>query len=96
MKRSDLSKIIGGSLMVVSLVILPSTLPSSAQSNTSPDTGRTNTTPRSDVYNTNRDRDRDADWGWLGLLGLTGLLGLIPRKQEERVHYNTTPTSDHR
>src|SRR3712207_4675558 len=27
------------------------------------------------------DRDDDRDWGWLGLLGLGGLLGLMPRKR---------------
>lgn len=95
MKRSDLSKVIGASVMAAGLVILPATLPASAQSSTSPNTDSTNTTtttPRSDVYNT--DYDRNVDWGWLGLLGLTGLLGLIPRKREETVHYNSTTTSD--
>ena len=95
MKRSDLSKVIGASMMAAGLVILPATLPASAQSNTSPNTDSTNTTtttPRADVYNT--DVDRNSDWGWLGLLGLTGLLGLIPRKREEKVNYNTTSTGD--
>ncbi|HLO52455.1 MAG TPA: WGxxGxxG family protein [Kamptonema sp.] len=94
MKRSDLSKVIGASVMAAGLVILPATLPASAQSSTSPtttdSTDTTTTTPRADVYNT----DRDVDWGWLGLLGLTGLLGLIPRKREETVHYNSTSTTD--
>ena len=26
------------------------------------------------------DRDRDANWGWLGLLGLLGLFGLAGRR----------------
>jgi hypothetical protein len=26
------------------------------------------------------DRDRDANWGWLGLLGLLGLIGLTGRR----------------
>jgi hypothetical protein len=30
----------------------------------------------------------------LGLLGLSGLLGLIPRKREENVRYTTTTTGD--
>lgn len=94
MKSSDLSKVIGASVMAAGLVILPATLPASAQSNTSPNTDSTTTTtttPRADVYDA--DIDNDFDWGWLGLLGLTGLLGLIPRKQQETVHYNST-TSD--
>ena len=31
-------------------------------------------------------RDDDRDWGWLGLLGLGGLLGLMPRKRVPVVH----------
>ena len=32
------------------------------------------------------ERDNDRDWGWLGLLGLGGLLGLMPRKRVPVVH----------
>jgi hypothetical protein len=32
------------------------------------------------------DRDNDRDWGWVGLLGLAGLLGLMPRKRVPVVH----------
>ena len=32
------------------------------------------------------ERDNDHDWGWLGLLGLGGLLGLMPRKRVPVVH----------
>lgn len=32
------------------------------------------------------DRDQDRDWGWIGLLGLGGLLGLMPRKRVPVVH----------
>jgi hypothetical protein len=34
------------------------------------------------------ERDDDRDWGWLGLLGLGGLLGLMPRKRVPVVHEN--------
>ena len=35
-------------------------------------------------YGTQRTDDNDQDWGWVGLLGLTGLLGL--RRRREEVH----------
>ena len=93
MKRSDLSKAIGAGIIAAGLAIAPAHLPASAQTDTTGGTNSTTTTttPRSDVYNT--ETDRDFDWGWLGLLGLSGLLGLIPRKREENVRYTTT-TSD--
>ena len=95
MKRSDLSKAIGAGILAAGLAMVPGNLPASAQTDTTGGTtGGTNstttttTTPRSDVYNA--ETDRDFDWGWLGLLGLSGLLGLIPRKREENVRYTTT------
>lgn len=97
MKRSDLSKAIGAGIIAAGLAIAPAHLPASAQTDTTggttPGTNNTTTTtiPRSDGYNA--ETDRDFDWGWLGLLGLTGLFGLIPRKREENVRYTTT-TSD--
>ncbi|MEG4250027.1 WGxxGxxG family protein [Microcoleus sp. AT3-A2] len=93
MKRSDLSKAIGAGIIAAGLAIAPAHLPASAQTDTTPGTNNTTTTttPRSDVYTA--ETDRDFDWGWLGLLGLSGLLGLIPRKREENVRYTNT-TSD--
>ncbi|MEG4048214.1 MULTISPECIES: WGxxGxxG family protein [unclassified Microcoleus] len=93
MKRSDLSKAIGAGIIAAGLALAPAHLPASAQTDTTGGTNNTTTTttPRSDVYNA--ETDRDFDWGWLGLLGLSGLLGLIPRKREENVRYTTT-TSD--
>jgi hypothetical protein len=86
MKRSDLSKAIGAGIIVAGLAILPAHLPASAQTNTASGTNsRDTTTPRSDVYSA--ENDRDFDWGWLGLLGL---LGLMPRKREENVRCTTT------
>ncbi|MEG4070554.1 WGxxGxxG family protein [Microcoleus sp. Pol11C2] len=92
MKRSDLSKAIGAGIIAAGLAIAPAHLPASAQTDTTGGTNNTTTTttPRSDVYNA--ETDRDFDWGWLGLLGLSGLLGLIPRKREENVRYTTTTT----
>ena len=97
MKRSDLSKAIGAGIIAAGLALAPAHLPASAQTDTTGGTTSgtnsttTTTTPGSDVYNA--ETDRDFDWGWLGLLGLSGLLGLIPRKREENVRYTTT-TSD--
>ncbi|MCY7385778.1 MAG: WGxxGxxG-CTERM domain-containing protein [Microcoleus sp. CAN_BIN18] len=98
MKRSDLSKAIGAGIIAAGLAIAPAHLPASAQTNTAPgtnsrDSTTTTTTPRSDVYSA--ENDRDFDWGWLGLLGLSGLFGLMPRKHEENVR-STTTTGDHR
>jgi len=92
MKRSDLSKAIGAGIIAAGLALAPAHLPASAQTDTTGGTtGGTNsttttTTPGSDVASA----DNNFDWGWLGLIGLSGLLGLIPRKREENVHYTTT------
>lgn len=95
MNRSYLSKVIGAGIVAAGLTLLPASLPASAQNSTTPNTNNntstTTTSPRSDTYST--DYNRDFDWGWLGLLGLGGLLGLLPRKREEQVRY-TAPTSD--
>ena len=90
MKRSDLSKAIGAGIIAAGLALAPAHLPASAQTDTTGGTtGGTNsttTTTGSDVASA----DNNTDWGWLGLLGLSGLLGLIPRKREENVRYTTT------
>ena len=90
MKRSNLSKAIGTGIIAAGLAIAPAHMPASAQTNTAPGTNRTTTTttPRSDVYNA--ETNRDFDWGWLGLLGLSGLFGLMPKKREETVRHTTT------
>ena len=89
MKRSDLSKAIGAGIIAAGLAIAPAHMPASAQTNTAPGTNSTTTTtPRSDVYNAQT--NRDFYWGWLCLLGLSGLLGLMPKKREENVRYTTT------
>jgi MYXO-CTERM domain-containing protein len=89
MKRSDLSKAIGAGIIAAGLALAPAHLPASAQTDTTGGTNNTTTTTTgSDVASA--DADRDFDWGWLGLLGLSGLFGLIPRKREENVRYTTT------
>jgi hypothetical protein len=83
MKRSNLSKVVGATVLAGSLAFLPLTYSASAQdrTNTSADTSA-----RQDVSNTDTRGDRDFDWGWLGLIGLAGLAGLA-KKREEPVRY---------
>jgi MYXO-CTERM domain-containing protein len=92
MKRSDLSKAIGAGIIAAGLALAPAHLAASAQTDTTGGTtngtNSTTTTTGSDVAGTGT--NRDFDWGWLGLLGLSGLFGLIPRKREENVRYTTT------
>lgn len=96
MKR-NLSKIVGTSLLGLSLATLPVVLPASAQTDTTTSPSTTTTSP-SGTDNTTTDTtrsqgvdynrgDRDFDWGWLGLLGLAGLAGLARPKREENVRY---------
>lgn len=89
MKRSNLSKMLGASLLTVSLATLPAVMPASAQTNSSPNRTDTTTTDtnRSQGVDYNTRGDRDFDWGWLGLLGLAGLAGLARPKREDNVRY---------
>jgi MYXO-CTERM domain-containing protein len=93
MKRSDISKVIGSSILAVGLAITPLIMPASAQSSTS---GDTNTTSRTDNTSTqgvdNRD-NHNFNWGWLGLLGLAGLGGLAKGKRSEPTAYRD-PNAD--
>ncbi|MEH2411888.1 WGxxGxxG family protein [Nostoc sp.] len=84
MKRFNLSKILGSSVLALSLATLPTLLPASAQTTTTPDaTVRDTTTDR-----TATDRNyRDGDWGLLGLLGLFGLFGRKSRRANDTVAY---------
>ncbi|MEH2416855.1 WGxxGxxG family protein [Nostoc sp.] len=86
MKRSNISKILGSSVLALSLATLPTVLPASAQTTTT-------TTPDASVSGTTTDRtatDRnyqDGDWGLLGLLGLFGLFGRKSRRANDTVGY---------
>ncbi|MBD2103749.1 WGxxGxxG family protein [Leptolyngbya sp. FACHB-261] len=87
MKLSDVSKLVGVGALSLSLSVLPSTLPVSAQTNnttTDPNSPTLDSTPLQETDPV--EGDRDFDWGWLGLLGLAGLAGLA-RKKEEPVRY---------
>lgn len=53
---------------------------------------RTTTTQTETRRADNRQEEKpDRDWGWLGLLGLGGLLGLMPRKRVPVVHQANEP-----
>ncbi|MBF2028127.1 MAG: WGxxGxxG-CTERM domain-containing protein [Oscillatoriales cyanobacterium C42_A2020_001] len=83
MKTANLSKVLGLSVLSLSLAVLPVINSASAQDTPAAPSGTTTTTPTTDV-----DNDNDSNWGWLGLLGLAGLAGLAGRKRhDEPVRY---------
>lgn len=79
----------GGSFLALSLAIVSSTLPVSAQATTQTDPVIPTTTVMDD--------DDGFDWGWLGLLGLIGLAGLKGRDRDTTTYATdrttTTPAS---
>jgi len=96
MQRAFLSKSMAALALTLGMIVLPSSLPAHAQA-TSPADPTAPTVPAgssnpsvaspettAQPYNTTTTRERDFDWGWLGLLGLIGLAGLS-RKHEEPV-----------
>lgn len=92
--QSFLAKGIGAGVLALSLSVLPSTLPASAQT-----TDVDPTVPGGTV--TEVETDDGFDWGWLGLLGLIGLAGLKKRDREVDTRYRdrdrvTTSTTDPR
>lgn len=96
MKSNSLVNWMGGSLLALSLAILPSALPASAQTTAPTDT--TTTTPgTTNTVNTDN-TDDGFDWGWLGLLGLIGLAGLKGRDRDTTTTYadrtTTAPASN--
>ena len=84
MKRFNVSKILGSSVLALSLATLPTILPASAQTTSTPDATVTDTTTDSAATDRNY---RDGDWGLLGLLGLFGLFGRKSRKADDNVAY---------
>ncbi|MEH2277810.1 MAG: WGxxGxxG family protein [Nostoc sp.] len=82
MKRFNVSKILGSSVLALSLATLPTVLPASAQTTTTPDASVTDTTTGRTATDGNH---RDGDWGLLGLLGLFGLFGRKSRRGDDIV-----------
>lgn len=90
MKTSRISKLVGASILSLSLGILPSALPASAQNN-DPGTTIDNNTNAPGERVAGEAGDRDFDWGWLGLLGLLGLAGLKGgSKHKNSAQYSTS------
>jgi len=87
MKNSNLSKIAGASLLALSLSLLPSQLPASAQNNNTTTTD--NNKPTLDTTPFQETKNDNNNWGWLGLLGLIGLANLF-RKDEHHEHRHET------
>lgn len=94
MKRDqNLSAAVRASALGFTLLAFAAT-PASAQSNNNngPAGVNNNTVTanreerRDDRREYRGERDNDRDWGWVGLLGLGGLLGLMPRKRVPVVH----------
>lgn len=88
MKNSNLSKIAGASLLALSLSLLPSQLPASAQDNTTTPNNTTTTDNKKPVLDSTpfeETKNDNNNWGWLGLLGLIGLANLF-RKDEHQEH----------
>jgi MYXO-CTERM domain-containing protein len=82
-----MNKFIRASFLALSFMVLPLSLPASAQTGTEP--GRTgNTTTTRTVRG-----DGDRDWGWIGLLGLVGLAGLLRRREEPTRHRTNEPVT---
>lgn len=79
MKRSDISKVIGSSILAVGLAITPLIMPASAQSNSSGDANTTSRTDNTSTQGADTRDNNDFNWGWLGLLGLAGLAGLAKK-----------------
>ncbi|MBD2234301.1 WGxxGxxG family protein [Phormidium tenue] len=90
MKNKSLATWLGTGALAVSLAVLPSILPASAQTNTGGD-GIGTTSDGIDTTTTTNDNDDGFDWGWLGLIGLAGLAGL---KGRDREHDNRTSYAD--
>ena len=88
MKNKSLSTWLGTGALAISLAVLPSTLPASAQVNSDP------VVPGNTVTTVD-DGDDGFDWGWLGLLGLIGLAGLKGRDRDHdtRSSYADRPTT---
>lgn len=96
MKRSNLSNLVGASLLALSLTTLPLSLPASAQNNAqSSPTVVNDNGPVLDSTPFKETKGVVDNWGWLGVLGLLGLLNLFRREPEAMPHtdYRETDTA---
>ncbi|BAY09058.1 WGxxGxxG family protein [Calothrix sp. NIES-2098] len=87
MKHSNLSKVLGSTVLALSLAIVPTVLPASAQTTTNSD-GTTTTTGTTTDRPVTDGNYADGDWGLLGLLGLFGLFGRKSRRNDDTAYSN--------
>jgi hypothetical protein len=80
MKSNFLVKSMGAGVLALSLAMLPSISPASAQ--TAPQTDPVVPGAGTTTTTTADDGNDGFDWGWLGLLGLIGLAGLKGRDSD--------------
>ncbi len=83
MRHIDLQKMTRNGVFALGLAVV-AVSPVAAQPSNARNVNRVETTTRT------VDRDKDTDWGWLGLLGLAGLAGLMPKKRHIEVRDNRT------
>lgn len=82
MKTSQISKMAGVTFLALSLTMLPSALPASAQNNLGENQAPViDTTPLQESEN-----EENGNWGWLGLLGLIGLANLFRKNKRHVTH----------
>ncbi len=85
-----LTGFLGTGIFALALMLSSGTI--NAQTNPNLRTPTTNDREINTVRTTTTDRDHDTDWGWIGLLGLLGLGGLLPKKRT--IEYDRTDRID--
>ncbi|MBD1830715.1 WGxxGxxG-CTERM domain-containing protein [Microcoleus vaginatus GB1-A2] len=84
-KPSDISKNAAATLIALSLAVLPSAMPASAQTNSAPAQNNNNSNgvvlDRTPLQESKEDNNH---WGALGLLGILGLANLFRKDEPKR------------
>jgi len=84
-KPSEISKSAAATLIALSLAVLPSAMPASAQTNSAPAQNNTDSNgvvlDRTPFQESKRDNNH---WGALGLLGILGLANLFRKDEPKR------------
>ncbi|MBD1810680.1 WGxxGxxG family protein [Microcoleus vaginatus] len=92
-KPSDISKNAAATLIALSLAVLPSAMPASAQTNSAPAQNNTESTQNNNNNSNGVVLDRtplqeskedNNHWGALGLLGILGLANLFRKDEPKR------------
>ncbi|MEG3925863.1 MULTISPECIES: WGxxGxxG family protein [unclassified Microcoleus] len=91
-KPSDISKNAAATLIALSLAVLPSAMPASAQTNSAPAQNNTESTQNNtesngvvlDTTPLQESKEDNNHWGALGLLGILGLANLFRKDEPKR------------